>query len=404
MEASAKFALNGSGSLDNDQDFEAAAIRFQDMTLLSRIPFFSPITTPSGDVSTLDDHACAVTKILQCRFIGPSFASVEDTVEKLASDNRRDRYIGLKCQALRAVHVSRNQDEALQRETWTCVLFNWKVTGGASSEDKDEGDLVFVNANLRRWLVVETGDRNDEALYLHSKRMGNLLFATLMYLGIPPEWVRATTYTYQMTMLPIRLLERAKPGVAKEGNRSSVKFTRHDPMLYHEIDMGSFEQGLPLSLMNHIETVILPTDPAIFEMVKKDRSATGHHSLDILKIKCLSDFDDVRGLGDAEIADCPGSRELLAELKKAVTNAISSAQPHPWPNLDPESKQQDTKDSSALPSLVCSFCKRSASELGLYSLLRCSRCKQVFYCGKACQSDDWKDHKTICFERNEEEE
>jgi hypothetical protein len=373
------------------------------MTLLSSIPFFSPFSTPAHKTPTLDSLACAVTKILQSRFNGPSFASVESIIEKLASDHKNDRHIHLKCQAFRAVHSSRHQDESLQREGWTCILYNWKVIGTASDEEKDEGDLVFVNSNCRRWLVVETADRNDEALYLHSKRMANLLFATLMYLGIPPEWVRATTYTYQMSMLQPRLLERT-PKTGKESSRATVKFSKHEPMPYHEIDMGSFEQGLSLSLMNHIETVILLGDPAVFEMVKRDRAATGHHSLDILKIKCLSDFDDVRGLGDDEIADCPGSRELLEELKKAVTNAISSAQPHPWPNLDPESKGQDHKDSLALPSLVCASCKRTASELGLYSLLRCSRCKLVFYCGKACQSEHWKDHKMHCFERSEDEE
>lgn len=26
----------------------------------------------------------------------------------------------------------------------------------------------------------------------------------------------------------------------------------------------------------------------------------------------------------------------------------------------------------------------------------CSRCKCVFYCGKTCQRDDWKRHKTLC--------
>ena len=376
------------------------------MTLLSRVPFFSPLSSPSLDPPTLNDLACAVTKLLQCRFVGPSFASVEETIEKLASENKRDRFINLKCQALRALHGSRSQDEASQRESWTCVLFNWKLVGSAPQEEKDEGDLVFVNSNLRRWLVVETGDRNDEALYLHAKRMGNLLFATLMYLGIPPEWVRATTYTYQITLLPNRLLDRSKPGQAKEGARSPVKFTKHEPMPYHEIDLGSFDQGLSLSTMNHIESAILPRDPAVYDMVKRDRSSTGHHSIEILKIKCLSEFDGVRGMSEKDLIDsfqCAGSRELLAELKKAVSNAISSAQPQPWPQLDPEKQQDQKQDLSAMPSLVCSFCKRTASELGLYSLLRCSRCKQVFYCGKACQSDDWKDHKTFCFERCEDE-
>mgnify|MGYP003691380387 CR=1 FL=1 len=29
-------------------------------------------------------------------------------------------------------------------------------------------------------------------------------------------------------------------------------------------------------------------------------------------------------------------------------------------------------------------------------LLRCSKCKMVFYCNQQCQKEDWKFHKLLC--------
>ena len=29
-------------------------------------------------------------------------------------------------------------------------------------------------------------------------------------------------------------------------------------------------------------------------------------------------------------------------------------------------------------------------------IMRCSRCKLVFYCGRDCQAAHWKSHKTVC--------
>lgn len=39
----------------------------------------------------------------------------------------------------------------------------------------------------------------------------------------------------------------------------------------------------------------------------------------------------------------------------------------------------------------CAFCKNQRG-----CLLRCTRCKETFYCDTACQKKHWKDHKGIC--------
>jgi hypothetical protein len=43
--------------------------------------------------------------------------------------------------------------------------------------------------------------------------------------------------------------------------------------------------------------------------------------------------------------------------------------------------------------ILCNACKKDLSE---QSPLRCSRCKNVYYCNAACQTADWKTHKKSC--------
>ena len=42
--------------------------------------------------------------------------------------------------------------------------------------------------------------------------------------------------------------------------------------------------------------------------------------------------------------------------------------------------------------MICSWCRKP----GVHKLLMCSRCEQVFYCGKECQRKAWKGHKKLC--------
>ena len=43
------------------------------------------------------------------------------------------------------------------------------------------------------------------------------------------------------------------------------------------------------------------------------------------------------------------------------------------------------------PPRVCSACGEAGG-----GRLRCSRCKQAWYCSVACQKQDWPSHKAVC--------
>jgi hypothetical protein len=45
----------------------------------------------------------------------------------------------------------------------------------------------------------------------------------------------------------------------------------------------------------------------------------------------------------------------------------------------------------------CDCCGKSREELGLATLMICTRCKMAYYCSKECQKAQWKDgHKQAC--------
>ena len=48
------------------------------------------------------------------------------------------------------------------------------------------------------------------------------------------------------------------------------------------------------------------------------------------------------------------------------------------------------KDEIKYQSYSCGFCKKSNS------VLKCSKCKLIYYCDRNCQVKDWKNHKLVC--------
>ncbi|KAI0090446.1 hypothetical protein BDY19DRAFT_888350 [Irpex rosettiformis] len=62
--------------------------------------------------------------------------------------------------------------------------------------------------------------------------------------------------------------------------------------------------------------------------------------------------------------------------------------------LDGGATSSDGSQNPRTESTQCTYCKRLIPSGE--KLMRCSRCKQVVYCGGTCQSNDWPTHKKIC--------
>lgn len=53
-----------------------------------------------------------------------------------------------------------------------------------------------------------------------------------------------------------------------------------------------------------------------------------------------------------------------------------------------------TSSNSDHSKKICAACRKPEPKNS--KLLKCSRCKEVDYCGKDCQKKHWKDHKNVC--------
>ncbi|XP_053928214.1 tudor domain-containing protein 1 [Cuculus canorus] len=53
-------------------------------------------------------------------------------------------------------------------------------------------------------------------------------------------------------------------------------------------------------------------------------------------------------------------------------------------------------DESLFSSLVPPSLTRTCHHCGLFGFLRCSQCKQVYYCSADCQKKDWRAHSVVC--------
>jgi len=59
---------------------------------------------------------------------------------------------------------------------------------------------------------------------------------------------------------------------------------------------------------------------------------------------------------------------------------------------DFESHMKDVEKQVTLNAPACAYCRKRAEQ----KVLRCSRCKEISYCGESCQNADWKRHKVNC--------
>ena len=79
------------------------------------------------------------------------------------------------------------------------------------------------------------------------------------------------------------------------------------------------------------------------------------------------------------LAASQGHADAKAAVVKAQANLKNS----------PASKSENSQPQTD----ACAYCGASGKGVNLNS---CSRCKAAKYCGKACQAQHWKVHKTTC--------
>lgn len=67
-------------------------------------------------------------------------------------------------------------------------------------------------------------------------------------------------------------------------------------------------------------------------------------------------------------------------------------------NSPPAHQDNGTASSrSTTPTPVCRVCKKTNAQLTPpQTNKRCSKCREVYYCGRDCQKADWKVHKHVC--------
>ena len=61
-----------------------------------------------------------------------------------------------------------------------------------------------------------------------------------------------------------------------------------------------------------------------------------------------------------------------------------------------EKTEIDKKEITPRTDFKCAGCSKLHTEK--HPLYICVKCKNIHYCGKACQTNDWKQHKLICNE------
>ena len=116
---------------------------------------------------------------------------------------------------------------------------------------------------------------------------------------------------------------------------------------------------------------------------------TLHPKADPNFIKCINDILTLlRGTNTSKSSS--SSSSMSSESTSSLLDSKFTRL-----NIQPSSSTSSSSSSSyttSVPHIKCgdSLCCSTKD------LKECSRCKQVSYCSKECQSHDWKDHKKVC--------
>ena len=82
----------------------------------------------------------------------------------------------------------------------------------------------------------------------------------------------------------------------------------------------------------------------------------------------------------------------LGSFAEFLTDLLQHRRDPPDTGLDHESFFGPPRWAAPLREPECAFCHSRKT----VALQRCSGCKRVFYCNKACQKNHWKEHRPEC--------
>ncbi|ORY84114.1 hypothetical protein BCR35DRAFT_331058 [Leucosporidium creatinivorum] len=165
------------------------------MDFLSSFPGMSPLTMIN--LSSIN----AALKLMQCQAMGFTETSIRDKFHRPWNPTQATDF-STELEFSRFARAMDQVDRMLQQlpnkdDRWTPILYKWEMYPGAARGGLDFGHLVFSNATLQKFILVniygaECGHcgRSHEASYKeHLMEVSQRFLNLITYLDLPtPKW------------------------------------------------------------------------------------------------------------------------------------------------------------------------------------------------------------------------
>ncbi|BGP02448.1 hypothetical protein NBRC10513v2_006093 [Rhodotorula toruloides] len=295
------------------------------------------------------NETSAAVKLLNCVLFGISQCTIE--MQFNGSRGNTTPYSGEMHAQMWAVTrdvlrtLKSMPDEA--KSWWTPILYFWEPVQGYATHESEFSQLVFADATLSRFLIVEVRDRTicpccdkpetilyDEYLRFSAQRLLNVI----TYLPLPnkPNSVRATYKTNENPVVP--------------------------PAFYN------FSSG---TILSDSEAAI--PKPSILHLTPQD---------------LVPMFTP----GDLVALDCTTLRKDEQVPSKEIRDLVCVKKGEEWTTRWSTANKVVGKADPMIRTLCLGCGKYDTAN----TRLRCTACRMVFYCSAECQRTHWPEHKHEC--------